>query len=87
MQAQIESGLFSDDFLRRFAEKHGIELEENCSKGQQRILITAEQIIDGVRDGVMEKLGGGFCRVGHRIWQLEKEGDNLYLVRKEDEQV
>ena len=76
----FESDLFSDDVILKLAKNTGIKIVKPIDDNR-RIKVSSDQF--GVS---IKKLGGGFVKYSHRIWQLKKEGEDYFLERMEDEE-
>lgn len=85
MKSSGECG-FSDEQIRKMANDIGLEIQEPVDNSP-RIKVGMRQIDEMEKKGQLQKLGTGFVRFAHRVWELKKEGDDYYLERKEEEKV
>lgn len=81
MRHAQDTGL-SDEVLIKMAKELGIDVP-TVEVHDGRIKVSNEQIKQLRTAGNM--LGGGFVKSGSRVWQLKKEGEDLYLERMENE--
>lgn len=72
------SHVFSDEQLIAMAKELGIDIPKEPMP-DNRIKISVEQF------RALPKLGAGFVKKGHAIWQVEKEGDEYFLKRMQEE--
>lgn len=72
------SHVFSDEQLLAMAKELGIEIPKTPVP-DNRVKISVEQFRS------MEKLGTGFVKRGHNVWKVEKEGEEYFLKRMEEE--
>ena len=94
MRSPIMSSFVLDDAtLVKMAKAMGLEIPKEPVK-DERVKISSAQFEQLRKEGNL--LGAGFVkaavssdgqmrRFGHRIWKLEKEGEQLYLKRMEGE--
>jgi hypothetical protein len=75
MKNPIESKVLTDDVILRMAKELGIEVREK----KEVIKVSSKDLEN------MER-SGNFVKFSHKVWKLQKDGDNFYLERLEDEE-
>lgn len=85
MRNSSDTGFLTDEMVIKIAKELGINLPDKPTK-DNRIKTSLKKIGELEKGGSLTKMGTGFVRIAHDVWKMEKEGDDIFLLRVKPEE-